>query len=105
MARLATLQVRERVAQAKAKPKVKAKAESSASFCGRIEHGEDGVADHGGVAELHGSSAKKQRTLKQMFLSSGSGRVGASMFKQLLQSTVQMNMMSLALHTTTQVIV
>ena len=76
MARLATLQVRERVAQAKAKPKVKAKAESSASFCGRSEHGEDGAPDQGGVAELHGSSAKKQRTLKQMFLSSGSGRVG-----------------------------
>ena len=87
-ARLATLQTRERVAQAKAKAKVKAKAEeepprdkeepaeSSASWRGGGEHGEAGAPDHGGSAELHGASAKRQRTLRQIFLSSGSGQVG-----------------------------
>ena len=68
--------MRERVAHTKAKSKVKLKAESTASFCGRSEHGEDGAPDHGGVAKLHGSSAKKQRTFKQLFYSNASGRVG-----------------------------
>ena len=31
-----------------------------------------GAADHGGGAELHGASSKRQRTLRQMFVSSGS---------------------------------
>ena len=83
-ARLATLQTRERVAQAKAKATVKAKAveepprdqedpaESSASRRSGGEHGEAGAADYGGGAELHGASSKRQRTLRQMFVSSGS---------------------------------
>ena len=84
-ARLATLQTRERVAHAKAKAKVKAKAEeepprdqeepaeSSASRSGGGEHGEAVAPDHGGGVELHGAPSKRQRTLRQMFLSSGAG--------------------------------
>ena len=83
-ARLATLQTRERVAQAKAKVKAKAKAEekpprdkdesaeSSASRRGGGEHGEACAPDHGRGAELRGASSKRQRTLRQMFASSGS---------------------------------
>ena len=89
-ARLATLQTRERVAHAKAKAKVKAKAEekpprdqdepaeSSASRSGGGDHGEADASDHGGGAELHGAPSKRQRTLRQMFLSSGPGQASAS---------------------------
>ena len=50
--------------------------EPSASWRGRGEHGETGASDRSGGAEPHGASAKRQRTLRQMFLSSGSGQVG-----------------------------
>ena len=85
-ARLATLQTRERVAQAKAKAKAKASAEekpprdkeesaeSSASRRGGGEHGEADAPDRGGDAQLHGAPLKRQRTLSQMFLSTGSAQ-------------------------------
>ena len=76
------------MAQAKAKAKAKAKAEeapprdkeepaesSNASRRGGGEHGEADAPDRGGGAELRGSPPKRQRTLRQMFLSSGLGQV------------------------------
>ena len=66
-AKLATLQTRERVAQAKAKAKVQAKAqkepprdkeqtpESNASRRGGSEHVETDAPDRGGGAEFHGA--------------------------------------------------
>ena len=78
-ARLATLQTRERVAQAKAEAKMKAKtpaepprnqeepSEPSATWRGEGEHDEAGASRRSGGAELHGASAKRQRTLRQMF--------------------------------------
>ena len=66
VARLATLQMRERVAQAKAKTKAKAKAEeepprekdepaeSSGSRRSGGEHGEARAPEHGGGAAVHG---------------------------------------------------
>ena len=77
-ARLATLQTRERVAQAKAKAKATVKAEQEprrdqeepaepgASWRGGGEHGEADAPDRGGDAQLHGAP-KRQRTLSQMF--------------------------------------
>ena len=87
-AKLVTLQMRERVAQAKAKAKVKAKAEKepprdeeepaepSASCRGGREHGEASASDRSGGAELHGVSAKRQRAVRQILSTSGSGQVG-----------------------------
>ena len=39
------------------------------------EHGEADAPDRGGDAQLHGAPPKRQRTLRQMLLSSGSGQV------------------------------
>ena len=86
-ARVATLQTRERVAQAKATAKKKAKAEeepprdqeqpaeSSASRSGEGHHGEAVAPDHSGGAELHGAPSKRQRTLREMLLSTDSRQV------------------------------
>ena len=73
------------MAQAKAKAKAKAEeepprdkeepAESSASRRGGGEHGEADAPDRGGDAQLHGAPLKRQRTLSQMFVSSGSAQV------------------------------
>ena len=95
VARLATLQMRERVAQAKAKTKAKAKAEeeeaprekdepaeSSGSRRSGGEHGEARAPEHGGGAAVHGgqiagTSAKRQRTFNQMSSSGAAGQVGS----------------------------
>ena len=70
-ARLATLQTRERVAQAKAKAKATANAEekpprdkeepaeSSVSRRGGGEHGEADAPDRGGYARVHGAPFKE----------------------------------------------
>ena len=50
-------------------------AESSASRRGGGEHGEADAPDRGGGTQLHGAHPKRQRTLRQMFVSSGSGHV------------------------------
>ena len=85
-ARLATLQTRERVAHAKAKAKMTANteeqsprhqgepADSNVSKSVEGDHGEAEVAGHGGGAELHDAPPKRQRTLRQMFVSTGRER-------------------------------
>ena len=50
-------------------------AESSASRRGGGEHGEADAPERGGGTQLHGAHPKRQRTLRQMFVSSGSGHV------------------------------